>query len=217
LNVSAEKRNRRTGSGSIRRRHCHVRRSLLAARRLIALARLHFLAEHRAPLLFHREAIRAEKAAHHGGEDEGAGAAGLRGDVRQLGHTLQGLAHPDGPVEAEALTREHAARQGHGWDHAGVAGAPVGTQRVRAEARQEVKDVPARRERIAHRQLALGAGEGQAQEISRRRGDDVGGLLAPADVSLQAVRSSSVFAMPGTLAWCGGSRRWSSWPRSHSW
>src|SRR5215468_12634347 len=56
----------------------------LATRRLVAIARLHFLAEDGAPLLLESETRGAEDAAHHGGEHESARATALHADVSQL-------------------------------------------------------------------------------------------------------------------------------------
>ena len=52
-------------------------------------------------------------------------------------------------------------------------GLPSSTELARAEARQPVEDVPARRQRIALDELALGPPEGQPQEVGGRGGDDV--------------------------------------------
>ena len=164
-----------------------VRGRVLAAGSLITLARLDLLAEHGTALLLDGQPARAEDAVDRGGEHESAGAAGLGGDVRQLGLATKRVADPDGLVEAEALAGEHAARQGHGGHHAGVAGAPILAELARAEARQPVEDVPARRQRIALDELALGPPEGQPQEVGGRGGDDVRGLLAPPDMRLQPV------------------------------
>src|SRR5215510_1578276 len=56
----------------------------VATRRLVARARLHFLAEDGAPFLLEGEARGAEDAARYGGEHEGARATALHTDVGQL-------------------------------------------------------------------------------------------------------------------------------------
>src|SRR4029453_2476444 len=125
---------------------------LLAPRGLVAVAGLDLLAEHRPALLLDGQPLRTDDAIDYGGEDEGARAPGLDGDVGQLGLTAQALADTDGPVEAEALPPDPPPRQGRGRHHARVARAAVGTQLVGAEAREEVEDMPARRQRVARRE-----------------------------------------------------------------
>src|SRR5262249_57433415 len=56
----------------------------LATRRLVAIARLHFLAEDGAPLLLEGEAVGTEDTARHGGEHERARAPAPHPDNRQL-------------------------------------------------------------------------------------------------------------------------------------
>ena len=153
LNVSAEKRNSSTGSGVIVRRHGT---SVGACSRRGAWLRspgLHFLAEHRAPLVLQGQAVAAEDAADDRGEDERAGAAALHREVGQLGLAAQALADAKRAMEAHPLAGEHAPRQRQRRHHAGVVRAAVRPQGVGGDARQEVAGQPRRRQRVALAEL----------------------------------------------------------------
>ncbi len=179
-----------------------VLRGRLAARSLVPRPRRHLLAEHGAPLLLDGEDVAREDALGDGREHQRAGAAVLHRDVGQLGLPANRLPDAQRPVEPEPLAREHAARQGHGRDHSGVPRAAVRPERVAGKAWQEVEALPARGQRVPRLQLGLAAPEGQAQEVSRRGGDDIHRGLPPPDMSLQIVEPGG-----GGHAGTGGRRR----------
>src|ERR671924_85966 len=90
---------------------------------------------------------------------------------------LTTVAKTSGPVPPYALAGEHASRQRHRRHHARVAWTAVGPQLGGGEARQEIEREPARRQRIALAQLGLGSAQRQAQQVRGERVQHIGRRL----------------------------------------
>ena len=99
---------------------------ILAPGRLVPLPRPDLLAEHRSSLFLEGEPAGRVHAVDHGGEDQGARAARLHGEVGQLGLSSQLLPDANRLVKPEPLAREHPPGQRHGWDHSRVEGTAIG-------------------------------------------------------------------------------------------
>ncbi len=137
------------------------------------LARLHFLAEHRAGGLGERETARREDPAGLRRDDQRAGAALAKLDVGEFELAPELVADADVAVEGEGRAGIHAPRHRDARQHPALGGGAVLAQRSAPGIGMQEAEMPARRDRLALRRHLVGTVEGGDHRLERRLGDDV--------------------------------------------